>query len=135
MMLTSILAVYTVYSDKTSCTTDSLTKIITEPLPLTCTPNYGSGGYYKDICSNGELQVVQYTNANCTTISSTTPRPTGCQNGMKTTCNATPAPPSQRPTSKLIPSQRPTSKLIPSQSPTSKLIPSQSPTKKSPTKP
>ena len=93
-MLTSILAIYTIYSDKTSCTTDSLTKIVTVPLTLlTCTPNYDGNGYYKDICSNGVLQVVDYTNANCTTISSTNPQPTGCQNGMKRTCSAAPASP------------------------------------------
>ena len=90
-MLTSILAVYTSYSDKTSCATDSLISIYTEPLN-TCTANYGSDGYSKMFCSNGLQQYVKYTNANCTTISSVYPLPTGCQDGMKRTCNAEPTP-------------------------------------------
>ena len=90
-MLTSILAVYTSYSDKTSCATDSLISISTEPLN-TCTANYDDDGYYKNICSNGLMQIVEYTNANCTTISSVTPQPTGCQDGTKVKCNAEPTP-------------------------------------------
>ena len=62
-------------------------------MPLnTCTANYGSDGYSKMFCSNGLLQYVKYTNANCTTISGVYPQPTGCQDGTKRTCNAEPTP-------------------------------------------
>ena len=91
MMLTFILAVYTSYSDKTSCTTDSLISISTEPLN-TCTANYGGDSYYKNICSNGLQQYVGYTNANCTTIFGVYPQSTGCQGGTKVKCNAEPTP-------------------------------------------